>query len=66
MKAKKKPLERLDVDDLDLDEELLEAKTETLEVFLPPKKEAGKILEGDLSEQVQELVRLLQHEAKVI
>jgi electron transfer flavoprotein beta subunit len=56
----------LDVDDLDLDEELLEAKTETLEVFLPPKKEAGKILEGDLSEQVQELVRLLQHEAKVI
>ncbi|MBN2909094.1 electron transfer flavoprotein subunit beta/FixA family protein [Polycladomyces sp. WAk] len=66
MKAKKKPLERLDVDDLDLDEELLEAKTETLEVFLPPKKEAGKILEGDLSDQVQELVRLLQHEAKVI
>ncbi|BCU81157.1 electron transfer flavoprotein subunit beta [Polycladomyces abyssicola] len=66
MKAKKKPLERLDLDDLDLDEELLEAKTETLEVFMPPKKEAGKILEGDLSEQVQELVRLLQHEAKVI
>jgi electron transfer flavoprotein beta subunit len=66
MKAKKKPLERLDVDDLDLDEELLEAKTETLEVFLPPKKEAGKILQGELSEQVKELVHLLQHEAKVI
>ncbi|MEW9032247.1 MAG: electron transfer flavoprotein subunit beta, partial [Planifilum fimeticola] len=66
MKAKKKPLERLDLDDLDLDEDDIEAKTETLEVFLPPKKEAGKILEGELSDQVKELVQLLRNEAKVI
>ncbi|MGI6125534.1 MAG: electron transfer flavoprotein subunit beta/FixA family protein [Planifilum sp.] len=66
MKAKKKPLERLDLDDLDLDEEDIEAKTETLEVFLPPKKEAGKILEGELSDQVKELVQALRNEAKVI
>ena len=66
MKAKKKPLERLDLDDLDLDEEDIEAKTETLEVFLPPKKEGGKILEGELSDQVKELVQLLRNEAKVI
>ncbi|GAA5344970.1 electron transfer flavoprotein beta subunit [Planifilum fimeticola] len=66
MKAKKKPLERLDLDDLDLDEDDIESKTETLEVFLPPKKEAGKILEGELSDQVKELVQLLRNEAKVI
>ncbi len=66
MKAKKKPLERLDLDDLDLDEEDIEAKTETLEVFLPPKKEAGKILEGELSDQVKELVQALRNEAQVI
>ncbi|QKG84025.1 electron transfer flavoprotein subunit beta/FixA family protein [Kroppenstedtia pulmonis] len=66
MKAKKKPLERLDLDDLDLDEDGLEGKTETLEVFLPPEKEAGKILEGDTDVQVKELVQLLKNEAKVI
>lgn len=66
MKAKKKPLERLDLDDLDLDEDDVEAKTETLEIFLPPKKEGGKILEGELSDQVKELVQALRNEAKVI
>lgn len=66
MKAKKKPLEELELDDLDLDEENVEAKTETIDVFLPPKKEAGRVLEGDLSDQVKELVNLLHNEAKVI
>ncbi|GGE17918.1 electron transfer flavoprotein subunit beta [Marinithermofilum abyssi] len=66
MKAKKKPLERLDIDDLDLDEDEVAAKTETLEVFLPPEKEAGKVLEGDLEDQVKELVDLLRNEAKVV
>ena len=66
MKAKKKPLSRLDLDDLDLEEEAVRAKTETTEVFLPPKKQAGKILEGELEDQVKELVQLLHSEAKVI
>lgn len=42
MKAKKKPLEELELDDLDIDEEDVEAKTKTIEVYLPPKREAGK------------------------
>ena len=42
MKAKKKPLEELELDDLDLDEDDVEAKTKTIEIFLPPKKEAGR------------------------
>ncbi|KMY54956.1 electron transfer flavoprotein subunit beta [Bacillus sp. FJAT-27231] len=66
MKAKKKPLEELELGDLDLDEDDVEAKTETIDVFLPPKKEAGRVLEGDVSDQVKELVSLLHNEAKVI
>lgn len=66
MKAKKKPLEELELDDLDLDEDDVEAKTETVEIFLPPEKEAGKILEGDVDAQVKELVQLLRTEAKVL
>lgn len=66
MKAKKKPLEELELDDLDLDEDDVEAKTKTIEIYLPPKKEAGKILEGELADRVKELVHLLHTEAKVI
>ncbi|WP_110927155.1 electron transfer flavoprotein subunit beta/FixA family protein [Bacillus massiliglaciei] len=66
MKAKKKPLDEIELDDLDLEEEDVEAKTKTLEIFLPPKKEAGKILSGEINEQAAELVKLLRTEAKVI
>ncbi|WP_391202349.1 electron transfer flavoprotein subunit beta/FixA family protein [Psychrobacillus sp. L4] len=66
MKAKKKPLEEVELDDLDMDQDDVEAKTETIEIYLPPKKEAGKVLDGDLADQVKELVHLLHSEAKVI
>ncbi|PID21499.1 electron transfer flavoprotein subunit beta [Sporosarcina sp. P3] len=66
MKAKKKPLEDLEFDDLDLDEDDVEAKTETKEVFLPPAKEAGRVLEGEPADQAAELIKLLRNEAKVI
>src|SRR3954470_8341263 len=66
MKAKKKPLEELELDDLDLEEDDVEAKTKTIEIYLPPKKEAGKVLQGELTDQVKELVKLLHTEAKVI
>ena len=66
MKAKKKPLETLELDDLDLEEEDVEAKTSTVEVFLPAAKQAGRKLEGDVSTQVKELVSILNSEAKVI
>lgn len=64
--AKKKPLEELELDDLDLDEEDAEPKLKTIERFLPPKKEAGKLLQGEPAEQAKELVSLLRSEAKVI
>lgn len=66
MKAKKKPLEELELDDLDLEEDDVEAKTKTVDIFMPPEKAAGRILEGDISDQVSELVNLLNKEAKVI
>lgn len=66
MKAKKKPLETLDLDDLDIDEDDVAPKTKTVDIFLPPQKEAGKILEGEIADQVKELVSLLKSEAKVI
>jgi electron transfer flavoprotein beta subunit len=66
MKAKKKPLEELELDDLDLEEDDVEAKTKTIEIYLPAKKEAGKVLDGEISAQVTELVQLLRSEAKVI
>jgi electron transfer flavoprotein beta subunit len=66
MKAKKKPLDEIEIDDLDLEEEDVEAKTKTIEIFLPPEKEAGKILEGELDDQVKELVELLHTQAKVV
>jgi electron transfer flavoprotein beta subunit len=66
MKAKKKPLEELELDDLDLEEDDVEAKTKTLEIYLPPAKEAGKVLSGEINDQVKELVQLLHTEAKVV
>jgi electron transfer flavoprotein beta subunit len=66
MKAKKKPLYHLELDDLDLDVEDVQAKTKVIEIFLPPKKAAGRVLEGELDSQVKELVKLLHTEAKVI
>ncbi len=66
MKAKKKPLEELELDDLDLEAEDVAGKTKTLERYLPPQKEAGKMLTGATKESVKELISLLRTEAKVI
>ncbi|KZZ85908.1 electron transfer flavoprotein subunit beta/FixA family protein [Bacillus sp. SJS] len=66
MKAKKKPLDELELDDLDLEEDDVEPKTKTIEIYMPAKKEAGKVLQGELDTQVKELVSLLRNEAKVV
>ncbi|WP_026688585.1 electron transfer flavoprotein subunit beta/FixA family protein [Alteribacter aurantiacus] len=60
MKAKKKPLEVIDLDDLDLDEEDFELKTRNVEVFLPPKKESGEMIDGEPAEQVKTLIAALK------
>ncbi|WP_028781818.1 electron transfer flavoprotein subunit beta/FixA family protein [Thalassobacillus devorans] len=66
MKAKRKPLEEIDYDELDIDEDDIESLTETVTVFLPPEKQAGKILQGETADQVKELVTYLHKETKIL
>lgn len=66
MKAKKKPLRRLALEDLGgLSEGDIAAATERLSLALPPARQAGRTLAGTPAEQATELVRLLRDEAKV-
>jgi electron transfer flavoprotein beta subunit len=58
MKAKKKPIETLKVDDLGVD---VAPRLKTLKVVEPPKRQAGVKVES-----VAELVDKLRNEAKVI
>lgn len=66
MQAKRKPLEVLELDDLDLDEEDVKPKTKTIDIYLPAQKQAGRVLEGDIEDQVKELVTLLNDDVKVL
>ena len=58
MKAKKKPLDIIDIENLDID---TSPKIQTIKVVEPPKRKAG-IMVND----VKELVQKLKYEAKVI
>lgn len=66
MKAKKKPLDRIGSSDIGLSSNEVNSKSETTNLFLPKKKEAGKILSGEVQSQAKELIKLLHSEAKVI
>ncbi len=66
MKAKKKTIERLTAVDLKIDVADIVSKTEVVEQYLPSKKAAGKVLAGELNQQMSELVDLLRNEAKVV
>ncbi|MDP5276697.1 electron transfer flavoprotein subunit beta/FixA family protein [Chengkuizengella axinellae] len=62
MKAKRKPIQHLTVEDLSLDMKQIKAKTNIKENILPPERQAGRVLQGELNDQVVELVQLLQGE----
>ncbi|WML24967.1 electron transfer flavoprotein subunit beta/FixA family protein [Neobacillus sp. OS1-33] len=66
MKAKKKPIERIDGDDLEISLAEIQAKSIIIDQFMPKAKDAGRILTGDPANQVKELVQVLQNEAKVL
>ncbi|WP_260287188.1 electron transfer flavoprotein subunit beta/FixA family protein [Peribacillus aracenensis] len=66
MKAKKKTVECLSVEDLDLTEGELVLRTSIRNQYLPEKKQAGRVLEGEITQQVSNLIQLLRTEAKVI
>jgi electron transfer flavoprotein beta subunit len=63
MKAKKKVLKELDLAGLGID---FKVSTNFSNFRLPPEKPMTKIMSGDTSTQVSELVRLLRDEAKAL
>ncbi|RED52662.1 electron transfer flavoprotein subunit beta/FixA family protein [Cohnella phaseoli] len=66
MKAKKKPLRTLRLEDIGLSETDISPKTERQSLTLPRPRQAGKLLKGDSRQQAAELVKLLRTEAKVL
>ncbi|MFD0868365.1 MULTISPECIES: electron transfer flavoprotein subunit beta/FixA family protein [Paenibacillus] len=66
MKAKKKPIDVIEAEELGLAKEEAEPKTHRVEQRLPPEKPPGRILQGTAEEQVRQLADLLRNEAKVI
>lgn len=66
MAAKKKKIEVKSMDSLGLSEEDKKPRLSVEQVTLPPSRPPGKVLQGDVSEVVPQLVQLLHEEAKVI
>lgn len=66
MAAKKKQIKVQGLDSLELAEEDMKPRLSVEQVALPPSRPPGKILSGDISDVVPQLVKLLHEEAKVI
>ena len=66
MKAKKKPVDTLDLSALGLAAGDVAAQVEVSAYGAPPERPKGRILEGDTDAVVAELVKVLREEAKVI
>jgi len=64
--AKKKTIEIRTLESLGLPADELQARLDLEEICLPPSRPPGKILAGDPSVTVPELVKLLHEEAKII
>lgn len=66
MAAKKKQIAIQTLDSLGLSAEDLKPRIAITQVTLPPSRPPGKILTGEISETVPQLVKLLHEEAKII
>ncbi|HHW42696.1 MAG TPA: electron transfer flavoprotein subunit beta/FixA family protein, partial [Desulfotomaculum sp.] len=66
MQARKKPMNKLGLRDLGLDEGQVAPKVRALSYFLPSPRAAGKIIPGDPPEAAAALVKALREEAKII
>jgi electron transfer flavoprotein beta subunit len=66
MAAKKKQIAVQTVASLGLSEEDLKPRISVEQITLPPSRPPGKILKGEVSETVPQLVKLLHEEAKLI
>jgi electron transfer flavoprotein beta subunit len=66
MAAKKKQISSQTVASLGLSAEDLKPRVSVEQIILPPSRPPGKVLKGDASEAVPQLVKLLHEEAKII
>mgnify|MGYP005853117323 CR=1 FL=1 len=66
MAAKKKPVDIRTLDSLGLPAEDLAPRVAVEQITLPPSRPPGKILKGEVSEVVPQLIKLLHEEAKLI
>jgi len=66
MKAKKKPIEEVDLASLNIPAEDLAPGLVVESMALPRQERLGKIIEGDNAERVQELIKILREEEKVL
>ena len=66
MAAKKKQIEIRTLDALGLPPEVFQVRLSVMRVVMPPARPPGRVLTGDVSETVPQLVKLLHEEAKVI
>jgi electron transfer flavoprotein beta subunit len=66
MAAKKKPIETKTLESLGLPADQIQPRLSLEEINLPPSRPPGKILTGEPSVTVPELVKLLHEEAKII
>jgi len=66
MRAKRKPLNRLTPEELGLKPEELVPEVRRVSLSLPAARCSGRIMSGELAEQVQALIRHLRHDDRVI
>jgi len=66
MKSKKKPVEKIALDSLELDAAKLQPKTKVTGHREKPEREAGRKFEGEPEETAQQVARLLDEEVNVI
>ena len=67
MNAKKKEIETIDLSSLNLNHsELVDSRTEQLDLALPSERKKGIILEGATRETASKLVSILRNEAKIV
>ncbi|MCK4547368.1 MAG: electron transfer flavoprotein subunit beta/FixA family protein [Candidatus Eisenbacteria sp.] len=66
MKAKRKEIKTLDASALGLSPGDFAPRSRRLKVSSPPPRQAGRVLEGKVSEVVTEVVRLIREEAKIL
>ena len=64
MKAKKIPIKKLTLQDVGITE--INNKITPEKLSTPPEKPEGRVIEGEIEDAVQELVKLLKDEAKVL